>query len=75
VVDKIVGRNDYFPDNPLLSAISIEGDSDLRAGLVILIQKYPHIFRNDLAADPADIPPFDLILDMETKLYQFSHQM
>jgi hypothetical protein len=65
VVDKIVGRNDYFLDNPLLSAISIEGDSKLRAGLVILIQKYSHIFRNDLAANPADVPPFNLIVDME----------
>jgi transposase InsO family protein len=64
-VDKIVGRNDFFPDNPLLSAILIEGDSDLRAKLVILIQKYSHIFRNDLAADPADIPPFDVVVDME----------
>ena len=65
VVDKIVGRNNYFPDTPLLSAISIDGDPDLRAGLVILIQKYSHIFRNDLAADPADIPPFDLQVNLE----------
>jgi hypothetical protein len=33
--------------------------------LVLLIQKYSHIFRNDLAKDPADIPPFELQVDME----------
>ncbi len=35
-------------------------------GLVYFIcEKGIYIFRNDLAADPADIPPFDLVVDME----------
>jgi transposase InsO family protein len=64
-VDKPVGRNNLFPENPLLSAILIEGDPSLQAALALLIQKYAHIFRNDLAKDPADIPPFNLQVDME----------
>jgi hypothetical protein len=65
VVDTIVPVNDYFPAHPLLSAIRLEGDPELISGLVILLTKYAHIFRNDLPKDPADIPPFDLIVDME----------
>jgi transposase InsO family protein len=65
VVDEIVPCNDYFPGQPLLSAIHLEGDPELISGLVILLKKYAHIFRNDLPKDPADIPPFDLVVDME----------
>jgi hypothetical protein len=65
VVDEIVGRNNYFPNQPLLSAIQLEGDPELISGLVILLNKYAHIFRNDLPKDPADIPPFDLVVDLE----------
>jgi transposase InsO family protein len=64
-VDTLVGRNNLFPNNPLLSAIVIEGNVGLQNALVLLIQKYSHIFRNDLAKDPADIPPFELQVDME----------
>jgi hypothetical protein len=65
VVDEIIPVNDYFPGQPLFSALHLEGDSELISGLVVLIKKYSHIFRNDLPKDPADVPPFDLIVNME----------
>jgi hypothetical protein len=64
-VDNPVGRNNLFPNNPVLAAIIIEGDAPLQAALALLIHKYAHIFRNDLAKDPADIPPFNLQVDMD----------
>jgi hypothetical protein len=57
-VEKTIGRNQFFPNNPLLSAIHIEGGPELTVYLVILIN-------NELAKEPADIPSFDLVVDME----------
>jgi transposase InsO family protein len=64
-VDAAVGRNPYFPENPLLSAIEIQGDKSLVAGLVSLIERFSHLFSNTLSSTPADIPPFDLKVDLE----------
>jgi hypothetical protein len=64
-VEKTIGRNQFFPNDPLLSAIHIEGGPELTAPLIILITKFSHLFRNELAKEPADIPPFALVVDME----------
>jgi hypothetical protein len=64
-VDAIVGRNLYFPGNPLLSTILIEGNDALKAALVSFIGKCSHLFSNKLSGVPADIPPFDLKVDLE----------
>jgi hypothetical protein len=64
-VDAAVGRNPYFPENPLLSAILIQGDEELVTALVSLIGRFSHLFSNTLAGPPADIPPFDLKVDLE----------
>jgi hypothetical protein len=63
-IEKIIGRNTFFPNNPLFSAIHIEEEPALTGPLVILIEKYSHLFRNELSKEPADIPPFDLVVDM-----------
>lgn len=63
--DKLVGRNNFFPDDPLLGAILIEGDTELQTSLVHLIKQYAHLFQNELAAEPAEIPSFDLNVDLE----------
>jgi hypothetical protein len=65
LIEKTIGRNQFFPSNPLVSAIHIMGGPELTGPLVILINKFSHLFRNELAKEPADIPPFDLIVDME----------
>jgi transposase InsO family protein len=65
VPDKIIGRNNFFPDDPLLGAIQIEGNSELTTSLVLLIAKYAHLFQSELTAEPAEIPSFDLNVDLE----------
>jgi hypothetical protein len=65
VVEKPLSRNGFFPNDPLLSAILIEGDPELTGPLVTLITKYSHLFRNELSPEPANIPPFDLVVDLE----------
>ena len=64
-VDEVVGRNPYFSNNPLLSAIRIEGDDLLSQALVSLIGKYSHLFSNTLARAPANIPPFELNVNVD----------
>jgi hypothetical protein len=58
--NKLVGRNNYFPDDPLLGAIQKEGDTELTTSLVHLIKQYAHLFQSELAVEPAEIPSFDL---------------
>jgi transposase InsO family protein len=65
VPERIVGRNNFFPDDPLLGAIQIEGNSELTTSLVTLIAKYAHLFQTELTAEPAEIPSFDLNVDLE----------
>ena len=64
-VDEPVRRNEFFPNNDLLSAIQIEGDSNLTDLLVPLISRYSHLFSNTLNKEPADTPPFDWNVDTE----------
>ena len=64
-VDEPVPRNLYFPDDPLLSSILLEGDEELIKSLVILITKFKHLFSNTLSSTPASIPPFNLVVDNE----------
>jgi hypothetical protein len=56
VPDKIIGRNNFFPDDPLLGAIQIEGNSELTTSLVLLIAKYAHLFQSELTASPPKFP-------------------
>jgi hypothetical protein len=63
--EKLVRRNNFFPDDPLLGAIQIEGDTELTTSLVHLIKQYTHLFQSKLAAEPAEIPSFDLNVDLE----------
>ena len=64
-VDDIVARNPYFPDNPLLSSIQLQGDETLVTGLVALINKFSHLFSNALNPSAAEIPPFELKVNLE----------
>ena len=64
-VEESVRRNDFFPNDELLSSIQIEGDTDLTTQLVLLITQYSHLFSNTLNKEAADIPPFDWNVDKE----------
>ena len=50
-------------DTDILSLIHLSGDEDLQSRLRTLCTEFADIFSNDLPKDPADIPPFNLIVD------------
>ena len=50
-------------DTDILSLIHLSGDEDLQSRLRTLCTEFSDIFGNDLPKDPADIPPFYLIVD------------
>ena len=50
-------------DTDILSLIYLSGDEDLQSRLRTLCAEFADIFSNELPKDPADIPPFNLIVD------------
>ena len=47
----------------ILSFIHFIGDEDLQSRLRTLCTEFADIFSNELPKEPADIPPFNLIVD------------
>ena len=47
----------------ILSLIHFSGDEDLQSRLRTLCTEFPDIFSNDIPKEPANIPPFNLIVD------------
>ena len=47
----------------ILSLIHFSGDEDLQSRFRTLCTEFSDIFGNDLPKDPANIPPFNLIVD------------
>ena len=47
----------------ILSLIHLSGDEDLQSRLRTLCTEFPDIFSNDPPKDPADVQPFNLIVD------------
>ena len=45
------------------SLIHLSGDEDLQSRLRTLCMEFADIFSNELSKDPADITPFNLIVD------------
>ena len=54
---------DIFPDTDPLSLIHIAGDEVQQNKLRLLCNEFRDIFSNELSANPANIPPFDLNVD------------
>ena len=52
-----------FFDTDILSLIHLSGDEDLESRLRTLFTEFADIFSNELPKEPADIPPFNLIVD------------
>ena len=52
-----------YSDTDILSLIHISGDEDLQSRLRTLCAEFADIFSNELLKEPADIPPFNLIVD------------
>ena len=52
-----------FSDTDILSLKHLSGDEDLQSRLRTLCTEFADIFSNDLPKDPADISPFNLIVD------------
>ena len=52
-----------YSDTDILSLIHLSGDEDLRSRLRTLCTEVADIFSNELPKEPADIPPFNLIVD------------
>jgi hypothetical protein len=52
-----------FPDTDPLSLIHVAGDTDLQNKLRLLCSEFRDIFSNELPVSPANIPPFDFIVD------------
>ena len=50
-------------DTDILSLIHLSGDEDLQSRLRTLCTEFADIFSNELPKEPADIPPFNLIVD------------
>ena len=50
-------------DTDILSLIHFSGDEDLQSRLRTLCREFAVIFSNDFPKEPADIPPFNLIVD------------
>ena len=54
-------------DTDFLSLVHLSGNEDLQSRLRTLSTEFADLFSNDLPKDPADTPPFKLIVD-DTKL-------
>ena len=54
-----------FDDTDVLSQLNISGDSDLQNKIRTLCAEFRDIFTNELPETPANIPPFNLIVDLE----------
>ena len=52
-----------YSDTDILSLIHLSGDEDLQSRLRTLFTEFSDIFSNDPPKEPADIPPFNLIVD------------
>ena len=52
-----------FSNTDILSFIHFSGDEDLQSRLRTLSTEFADIFSNDLPKEPANIPPFNLIVD------------
>jgi hypothetical protein len=52
-------------ENDFLTKMVIEGCEELQDGIRKLCIKYKSIFRNTIGSEPADIPPFDLDVDIQ----------
>ena len=52
-------------DADLISQITFEGDEELQTACKALCYEFHDIFRNEVAEEPADLPPFDIDLDKE----------
>ena len=50
-------------DTDIISLIHLSGDEDLQSRLRTLCTEFADIFSNDLPKNPADILPFNLIVD------------
>ena len=50
-------------DTDILSLIHLSGDEDIQSRLRTLCTEFADVFSNELPKDPADIPPFNLIVD------------
>ena len=50
-------------DTFILSLIHFSGDEDLQSRLRTLCTEFADIFSNELPKEPADVPPFNLIVD------------
>jgi transposase InsO family protein len=48
-----------------LDLITVEGSPELRVKIRILLEKYRGVFATTLSTEPADIPPFELMVDKE----------
>ena len=47
----------------ILSLIHLSGNEDLQSQLRTLCTEFADIFSNELPKEPADVPPFNLIVD------------
>ena len=52
-----------YSDTDILFLIHLSGDEDLQSRLRTLCTELADIFSNELPKEPADIPPFNLIID------------
>ena len=52
-----------YSDTDILSLIHLSRDEDLQSRLRTLCTEFSDIFSNELPKEPADIPPFNLIVD------------
>ena len=52
-----------YSDTDILFLIHLSGDEDLQSRLRTLCTELADIFSNELPKEPADIPPFNLIVD------------
>jgi transposase InsO family protein len=56
---------DIDPQVDLLDSVTIEGSPELRVKIRILLEKYRDVFATTLSTEPADIPPFELMVDKQ----------
>jgi transposase InsO family protein len=64
VFNDFIGE-DIDPQVDVLDSVTIEGSPVLRVKIRILLEKYRDVFATTLSTDPADIPPFELLVDKE----------
>ena len=58
-------HEDIDPEVDPLDLITVEGSPEFRGKIRILLEKYRDVFATTLSEEPADIPPFELIVDKE----------